>query len=234
MTAFQSPDPQALPPITEDDIANYLLQTPDFFERHAEVLATVQLSSPHGGRAVSLQERQAEMLREKIRALEHKTAEMIRNGHENMGIGDKLQGWTFGLLKAIDPGQLPETLSRNLELCFAVPQAGVRVWGVDPAWAAQPFAQGCSEDVRSFASSLTQPYCGPNPGLEAAGWLADPSSARSLALIALREEPGAKAFGLLVLASHDAQRFQVDMGTDFLERIGELASAALSRLRAPD
>jgi uncharacterized protein YigA (DUF484 family) len=36
---------------------------------------------------------------------------------------------------------------------------------------------------------------------------------------------------LLVLASGDAQRFAPDMGTDFLERIGELASAALSRLR---
>jgi uncharacterized protein YigA (DUF484 family) len=26
-------------PITEDDIANYLANTPDFFERHAELLA---------------------------------------------------------------------------------------------------------------------------------------------------------------------------------------------------
>ena len=25
-------------PITEDDIANYLANTPDFFERHAELL----------------------------------------------------------------------------------------------------------------------------------------------------------------------------------------------------
>ena len=53
-------------PITEDDIANFLANTPDFFERHAELLATVQLSSGHGTRAVSLQERQAGMLRDKI------------------------------------------------------------------------------------------------------------------------------------------------------------------------
>ena len=57
-------------PITEDDIANFLANTPDFFERHAELLATVQLSSGHGTRAVSLQERQAGMLRDKIRGLE--------------------------------------------------------------------------------------------------------------------------------------------------------------------
>ena len=39
------------------------------------------------------------------------------------------------------------------------------------------------------------------------------------------------AFGMLVLASPDSQRFESAMGTDFLERIAELAGAALSRLR---
>ena len=56
--------------ITEHDIANYLANTPGFFERHAELLASIQLTSPHGQRAVSLQERQMEMLREKISGLE--------------------------------------------------------------------------------------------------------------------------------------------------------------------
>ena len=225
-------DTQPVAPITEDDIANYLVNTPDFFERHAEVLATVQLSSPHGGRAVSLQERQAELLRDKIKALESRSVDMIRYGHENMTIGDKLQGWTFGLLRTSDPAQLPDVIVRDLQLCFSVPQAAVRVWGVAPQWAHQAFASGCSEDVKAFSSSLAQPYCGSNPGLEAVSWLDDGESAKSLALIALREEPGARAFGLLVLASSDVQRFQSDMGTDFLERIGELASAALSRLRS--
>jgi uncharacterized protein YigA (DUF484 family) len=36
---------------------------------------------------------------------------------------------------------------------------------------------------------------------------------------------------MLVLASGDAQRFASGMGTDFLARMGTLASAALSRLR---
>ena len=67
-------------PITEDDIANFLVNTPDFFERHAEVLAAVKLTSPHGRRAVSLQERQAEMLRDKIRVLELRMMDMLRHG----------------------------------------------------------------------------------------------------------------------------------------------------------
>ena len=67
----------ALQGITENDIAEYLANTPGFFERHAEMLATIQLTSPHGQRAVSLQERQMEMLRERIKGLEKKIVEMI-------------------------------------------------------------------------------------------------------------------------------------------------------------
>ncbi|HEX5738816.1 MAG TPA: DUF484 family protein [Hydrogenophaga sp.] len=220
-----------IPPITEDDIADYLANTPDFFERHASLLAAVQLTSPHGHRAVSLQERQAEMLREKIRGLELKAAEMIRHGQENTTIADKLQRWTRELLLTRESRDLPEVISREIAEQFLVPQVAIKVWGVSPEFEQESFAQGASDDVMAFASSLTLPYCGTNPGLEAAQWLFDPSTAASLALIPLREGIDPQAFGLLVLGSPDAQRFASEMGTDFLERIGELTSAALSRLR---
>lgn len=219
-----------IPPITEDDIANYLANTPDFFERHAGLLAAVQLTSPHGHRAVSLQERQAEMLREKIKGLERKAAEMIRHGHENTTIADKLQRWTLQLLNTREAADLPAVATSGVAAHFSVPQAAVKLWGVAPAFAGLPCAQGVSDDAQAFASSLVKPYCGGNPGLEAATWLADPAAAASLALIPLRAGDGPQAFGLLVLASPDAQRFAADMGTDFLERIGELAAAALTRL----
>ena len=59
------------------------------------------------------------------------------------------------------------------------------------------------------------------------------SLAASVALLALRAAPGQAAFGLLVLASPDAQRFNSQMGTDLLERLAELAGAALSVLQKP-
>lgn len=224
-------DLNSLPPITEDDIAQFLINTPDFFERHAELLASVQLTSPHSKRAVSLQERQAELMREKIRHLELKAAEMIRHGQENVAIADRLQGWMRDLLQTRQPADMPAAIAAGLVTRFQVPQAAIRVWGVAPEWAAQPFAQGASEDVKAFASSLEQPYCGHNPGLEAVQWLAQPATVASIALIALRERADLPAFGLLVLASDDAHRFHASMGTDFLQRIGELAAAGLSRLR---
>jgi uncharacterized protein YigA (DUF484 family) len=221
-------------PITEDDIANYLANSPDFFERHAQLLASVLLTSPHGNRAVSLQERQAEMLREKIKALEHRIMDMVRHGNENMVISDRIHRWAKTLLLVQSTRALPGTLVGELQGQFMVPQVALKVWDVDARYADAPFAQGVSEDARSFASSLTQPYCGVVSPIEAVSWLDDPATAMSIALIPLR--PGAlngagPAFGMLVLASPDPQRFQSGLATDFLERIAELASAALSRLR---
>ena len=129
-----------IPPITEDDIANYLANTPDFFERHAGVLAAVQLSSPHGQRAVSLQERQAEMLREKIKGLELRSAEMIRHGQENSAIADRLHRWTRELLMTRDTQDLPLVAAREMAAQFNVPQVAIKLWGVAEDFSGQSYA----------------------------------------------------------------------------------------------
>lgn len=216
--------------ITEDDIANFLAHTPGFFERHAELLASIQLTSPHGQRAVSLQERQMEMLREKIKGLELKIVEMIRHGQENMAITDKLHRWTRAVMLTADPVRVPALMAEELKNQFLIPQATVRVWGVKPEYAEQPFAQGVKDDTKSFATSLTMPYCGVNSGFEPVSWLDDPATVMSLALIPLRHGAASPAFGLLVLGSPDPTRYTADMGTEFLMRVGELASAGLARL----
>ena len=56
------------------------------------------------------------------------------------------------------------------------------------------------------------------------------SDVRSVALVPLRRGAAPTPFGLLALGSADARRFHEGMGTDFLARIGENASAALTRL----
>ena len=216
--------------ITEQDIANFLANTPGFFERHAELLASIQLTSPHGHRAVSLQERQMEMLRERIKGLELKIVEMIRHGQENMAINDRLHRWTRALLLTANAAALPARLVDELRHEFMIPQAAIRLWGADADFAALPFAQGVSDDAKSFVGSLTLPYCGINNGFEAAAWLDDAATVMSLALIPLRH--GERAFGLLVLGSPDPTRYAAQMGTEFLSRIGEVASASLSRLLA--
>ena len=216
-------------PITEDDIADFLANTPDFFERHAQLLSSVHLMSPDNHRSVSLQERQAQMLRDKIRALEMRIMDMIRHGNENMIITEKLQKWACELLQTPAAERVPSAL-KNIEARFQVPQVAVRLWGVSEVFADAAYAQAVSEEVKQSVATYAAPFVGASSGVEAVQWLHEPSQAASVALLPLRLSKDATPFGLLVLASPDAQRFNSGMGTDFLEHLAELCSAAFSAL----
>jgi len=215
--------------LSEAEIAAYLARSPAFFERHAELLASVRLTSPHGQRAVTLSERQMEMLRERIKGLEMKIVEMIRAGQENMTLVERLHRFTRALLRTTDPAALPAAMVATLKHEFLIPQVAIRLWSLAPEYAASDFARSVSEDVKTFAGSLSLPYCGVNAGFEAVGWLDEAGTVASVAMIPLRQ--GDAVFGLLVLGSPDPTRYAAEMGTEFLVRIGELAGAALWRLR---
>jgi hypothetical protein len=140
-------------PITEDDIANYLANTPDFFQRHAELLASVQFTSPHSHRAVSLQERQAEMLREKIKVLEQRVMEMIRNGNENVMLSDKILRWARSCFWHRYAYSCPRDRAGNPHSSLPCPRwaCGCGAWRRNTL--AQPdFAMGVSDDAKLFAS----------------------------------------------------------------------------------
>ncbi len=216
------------PTITEGDIAHFLINTPGFFERHADLLATIQLTSPHGKRAVSLQERQLEILRERIRGLELKIVEMIRNGQENVALAERQHRWTKALMLTPNAADVPAVLVQQLKEEFLIPQVAIRLWNVEAAHADAPFAAPVGQDVKVFADSLDEPYCGANNGFEAAQWLDSPATIASMALLPLHHTSG--TVGLLVLGSPDPTRYRADMGTEFLARLGEVASAGVARL----
>ena len=222
--------------LQSQDIAHYLARHVDFFEHHPQLLSQMQLPNTHEGAAISLVERQSLMLRERVKALEGRVAEMVRNGQENDAILDKLVTWVRALLSETDEIVLPATLIDELKKIFDVPYAGLRLWRTQPQLSSLDCALPVESDTITFANSMRIPFCGSNVGFEAATWLESDGAVKSLALIPLRFGPtagvDAETFGMLVLGSADADRFDASMGTAFLERIGELASAALARLRA--
>jgi uncharacterized protein YigA (DUF484 family) len=214
-------------------VAQYLTDHPHFFEEHANLLGDVRLSSPLTGRAVSLQERQMEVMREKYKALELRLAELKRHAQENQAIANRFHSWNQSLLKERDVAAMPRAVTEGLKDSFQVPAATLRLFDVAPAYANEWFAAGVSEDARLFANGLVTPYCGSNNDFEAVRWLDDAASIQSAVIVALRK-PGTKgpAFGLLIMGSPDPERFTSLMATDFLVHIGETASVALAPLLA--
>ena len=211
-------------------VANFLSDNPHFFEEHSELLAKVKLTSPVVGRAVSLQERQMEVLREKIKALEIRMADLLRIAQENEAITQKFLTWTRTLLLARNDVDLPHALINGLQTIFSVPYATLRIWGVAEEFAHTWFSAEVSDDAKIFCNGLTAPYCGPNQEFEVASWIDEAESIQSIAMLPLRADTTSEAFGLLVLGSPDPHRFATDMATDFLSKIGETASAAMTCL----
>ena len=235
------------------DVADYLQQHPEFFDEHAALFSTLTVPHPHGGRAIPLAERQMITLREKNRGLELKVAELLRFGQENDAIAERLARWTRMLLLQRSVRLLPETLTGSLEEIFSVPQVALSLWEASDEFAEVARARDASPELVEYIGTLAAPYCG-MPMLEAEHALPlfhkhaaassheagdgaegrqatlEASDVRSVALIPLRRGAAPMAFGVLALGSADPRRFHEGMGTDFLSRIGETSSAALTRL----
>ncbi|MFZ4528024.1 MAG: DUF484 family protein [Undibacterium curvum] len=212
------------------DIATYLIQHPQFFEEHAELLSAIKLTSPVMGRAISLQERQMEVVREKYRTLELKLSDLMRNAEENHDITKKFQRWTRELLMARNDVDLPHILTQGLQDIFDLPHATLRLWNVAPEFAHTWFAESVNDDARLFAKGLQAPFCGANQEFEAANWIESDAAVKSIAMLPLRTQAGATVFGLLVLGSPDPARYTKEMATDFLVQIADTTSAALACL----
>jgi uncharacterized protein len=207
-----------------DDVANYLQQHPEFFEEHADTLAQIYIPHPHGGRAISISERQILTLREKSRQLETKLREIIQFGEENDAIGEKLHRLTLALLGARDVVGVLNAVQFSLTEDFTVPHVVLRVWGTGGKADLPEFAP-VSGAVRRFAESLAQPFCSAHAVADTAALFGEAEPhVRSFSFVALRN---GEVFGLLALASEDPQRFYPEMGTLYLKRLGEVVAAAL-------
>lgn len=214
--------------LSADDVARYLQANPSFFNDYADLLAQIFVSNPHDGRAVSLPERQMQTLRQKNRQLEEKMSQLLAFGEQNDRISEKLHR----LCVALNTAQTPQALLHlvHFHLCddFGVPYVTVRLWEKPQGLASLPDFVEISEELQVFADTLTRPYCGTTAGFGTVAWFGEHAPLlRSQALVALRD--GAATIGMIALGSEDGRRYYADMETLYLERLGEMVSAALVR-----
>lgn len=209
-----------------EDVARYLVEHPEFFEKFADVIRDITIPHPHGGRAIPISERQIVSLREKNRALEAKLRELVAYGEENDAIGERVHRAALATIAPATLEALLQVIYYNLREDFAVPHVAIRLWSDREH---PPLAEfgASSHEVRVFADSLNQPYCSNKPMFETSDWFGESGPLlKSYAYVALR---GERVFGLLALASEEPQRFYPEMGTLYLKRLSELISTSLAR-----
>ena len=207
------------------DVAQFLRSNPQFFDQNPQLLESIYVPHPHGGRAIPLTERQIVSLREKVRVLEAKLGEFVRFGEDNDAIGEKVHRLALALMGARDFASTAHALYFHLREDFAVPHVALRVWGkslLDGTLEGSPV----EAELQDKAGSMGAPLCGPAAGNPYLPWFREAQEhIRSMALVPLGQT---RTMGMLAFGSEDPQRFFPEMGTLYLRRIGELTAGALA------
>lgn len=219
--------------LDETEIAAYLRNHPDFLHQHPQVLAALNLHHESGA-AASLIERQVALLRAENRDLQSRLNEFMQAARSNEQRVTQLNSLARALVAA---GELEELVSgltdcvqreMGVDAVFIGLQAQREA--VDRATAAGMHALAdddpCMEAV-NHVFRRGKPICGPLSATQAQTLFADREPLPASAAMVPLGRHG--VHGALVLASIDAEHFVADMGTLFLELMGELVTTALRR-----
>ena len=207
----------------ENIIAKYLESHPDFFQRHADLLANIQV--PHGAGTASLIERQVAILREKSRDLEEQLNGLIRTARGNEQIVTRLQRFTLELMRADGIDDIIATCQEVLREDFNADFVTLKIIGGDDT---MHFVDPSNKNLKSFNRlfSNKRPVCG-RLNEEQQKFLFEKNTdiVNSTALVPLF---GAEKIGILALGSEDESRFHPGMGTVFISHLGELISTSIT------
>ena len=224
-------------------VAGFLLDNPDFLIQHPALLAKLELPQEEFSGAISLTQRQTQVLRDRVRLLESRVTEMMHVGEENDAIVRKMTAWVREALLASDPVERLAVLSEGLAKRFSVPVVALALWGRMaglriPGRLMPSSVVFCDDhdEVTALAGALIRPLCLPAHAYQARLALGliqgDAADSGSVAMIPLRAGASPESFGILVLASADPGRFSQDHGVELLASLAELTSAALLGLVA--
>lgn len=219
----------AAPALDEQQVVEFLKQRPEFLMRHPELLEQLEVAHAAGS-AVSLIERQVDLLRGKNLKLEDRLSRLLSAAAENER-------------RAANVHKLARTLIRAPSLAAAV--SGLRAcmredFGIDEVTVGVNANVYKRHDIEGFVplepeSVLVRAFenfirtrlieCGPIEAERAR--LLFPRAelpVLSAAIVPLEKE---KNLGLVALGSREAERFQPRQGKLFLEMTAELVAAAL-------
>lgn len=216
----------------EDAIARYLDEHPDYFQRHPELLARITLIHQVGGRAVSLIERQVQVLRDQSRNLQRQLRELLGNARDNDALTDRLHRLALAMVDGRTLDDALDAAGGTLRQEFQFDGARLLLRARDGFTSSRTEVASDDAMLEELLRKVTagKPVCGEAPEAPVLRSLfgEHATDIKTWALIPLG---GASPFGALCLGSRDPYRFHAGMGTVYLTRLGELLTHGLARHR---
>lgn len=224
----------------EDAVARYLESNPDYFLRYPELLEGLNVPHPGAGAAVSLIERQVQVLRSRTQELSKQLRELLGIARENDILAERLHRFALAM---IESGSLDEALGTARDILrqqFKLDAVVILLRGGGERPGGRPelvdaFDQRFDQLLRQLngagapASGPPKPICGAKYGADVMDYLfaGQAHAIRSTAMVLLS---GAEMRGIMCLGSADPLRFNPQMGTVYLSRLGEILTSRLEPL----
>jgi len=218
--------------ISEEAVAHYLQTHPEFFERHSRLLAQLRLPHQVSGSAVSLIEKQIQILRERNRKLERKLRELVEVARANDSLAQKIHKLAHDLIGLSEQARVMDVIEQALRLEFGADHSVLVLFhNGEPSEPQGRFLRRVRRDdpaIKTFDTFMSN-------GRSRCGLIRD--SQRDFLFGEGTNEIGSAALvplgkdcelGLLAIGSHDANHFHPTKSTDFLSRLGTLVSRALA------
>jgi len=213
-----------------EQVSAFLKQHPRFLGEHPELLTEIQLSHSSGS-AISLIERQVQVLRDQNQDLKTKLLELVDVARDNDRLNERMHQMTLDLLQAGSLTDLLDTLENHLRNEFSADTITLHLPGLDEVRQRETGAADLVVDDTLKALfpgpfSEDKPQCGRLRQEQLDFLFQDQAAAiESAAVIPLGTCAEA---GLLSIGSREVNRFSSSMGTLFLSHLGALLARLLN------
>ena len=221
------------PKLNRENVARYLRTHSDFFMHHPELIET--LAIPHEtGEAVSLVERQVELLRTKNKELDRKLQQLITVAKDNERVSRRLHTMALSIVSINGYEATLSGIQELLHTDFPGTKVIIRLFDLMPSTEVRDcnyieatllkskLVQDLFSSRRRGVAFMTKRQI-ENVFMQQDG----KKPIRSAAAVALRKQQ--QQLGVLFLGSTDVNRFQSGMGTLFLGNLGEIVGSKLQQ-----
>jgi len=212
--------------LTAEMVADFLRRHPDFFDRHNELLAQLQI--PHAtGSAVSLVQRQVAALREQNEQGRKRLRELIEIARRNEELATRMHLLALQLMDAAEPKEIFAALYENLQRNFNAERVSVRLFA-EPAFvdsfAGEEFAGSTAKELVLFKSIIEKrkPLSGKLKRQQQVFLFGDGADDVKSAVMVPLQGPGWG--GILAIGSSNPERFHEGLGVELLRNLGEMLS----------
>lgn len=216
--------------ISEEQVAEYLKQTPEFFVKHETLLEELKL--PHdSGKAISLGERQVQLFRESRDELRGQLNELIEVARENDQLFEKTKRLMLNLVEVNSVDEIAYVLKSAFADDANVDFTQMMVFGNPDDYPASDMLVVSKDDARQNLGALIDSQnaiCGRFTDKQLNFmFLEHATNVGSAAIIPVRN---GELYGMLGLSSSDAAYFDSSMGSLFLSYIADFIARILPRL----